>query len=81
MNAIEVTTPHKCFIARTAAETSCSGGDGKEASADWLYNKICSLKPGSVFMVFLVRFDDGDAYKTSGPHDILESAITGLPVF
>lgn len=32
-------------------------------------------------MVFLVRFDDGDAYKTSGPHDILESVITGLPVF
>lgn len=53
MNAAEVTTPHKFVIARTAAEMGCSGGDGEEASAKWLHNKICSLKPGTVLMVFL----------------------------
>lgn len=33
-NTIEVMTSHKFFIACTAAETGCSGGDDKEAAAD-----------------------------------------------
>lgn len=60
---------------------SSSGGLGKEASADWLNHKICSLKPGSVFMVFSVPFDGGDTHQTSGPHQLLESVITLQPEF
>lgn len=77
-NTIEVMTSHKFFIACTTAETGCSGGDGKEAAADWLYNKICPLKPGSVFMVFLVPFD---AHKRSGLHQLLENVTALPPVF
>lgn len=81
MNTTEGTTPHKFFIACRAAEMGCRRGDSEEASADWLYNKNCSLKPGSVFMVFLMPFDDGDEHKTSGPHQLLESVVMVLPVF